>query len=310
MILDKEQISEILRIIDFQHMLFAADSVGVEVLDENDINLLHSFGVNVKEIVGGIPNSEQAYQFGKLSAAIGRYNILRGADSYNEFKRFISKGGFAELTAVERGALNHIKEQSYSSIKDLSAKVKSDVKAVISRRQYESIIREASKEGVQKRESLSDIMRKIGEKTGDWDRKLGRIVDTEMHNAFEYGRAEYYRSETGGETLVYKDVYPGACRHCIRLYLTKGIGSEPKLFKLSVLIMNGDNIGVKPVDWKPVIGAVHPYCRCTLNKVPHGYKWSTESKSFSVPDHEFNRKTDAHIRAPITVTIGAESYVV
>ena len=59
---------------------------------------------------------------------------------------------------------------------------------------------------------------------------------------------------------VFKDVFVGGCRHCIRLYLTGGIGSQPKIFKISDLIANGDNIGVKVNDWKPVISSTHPHC--------------------------------------------------
>ena len=43
---------------------------------------------------------------------------------------------------------------------------------------------------------------------------------------------------------------------------------------------NGTNIGVKVKDWKPVIGATHPWCNCDLEYVPFGYVWDKKTKSF------------------------------
>lgn len=58
-----------------------------------------------------------------------------------------------------------------------------------------------------------------------------------------------------------QSIWSGNCRHCIRLYLTAGIGSEPKLFTAEELIGNGTNIGRRVADWKPtIITAVHPFC--------------------------------------------------
>ena len=86
-----------------------------------------------------------------------------------------------------------------------------------------------------------------------------------MQNAFEWGKAETLLETTDPDAKVfYKQVYPGACRHCIRLYLTGGIGSEPRLFSYRELLDNGTNIGRKADNWLPVLGTVHPYCRCDL----------------------------------------------
>lgn len=87
-------------------------------------------------------------------------------------------------------------------------------------------------------------------------------METEYQGVFNMGRVQsYMREGDGPNTLIYFDVYPAACRHCIRLYLTAGIGSEPKLFTAEELIGNGTNIGRRVADWKPtIITAVHPFC--------------------------------------------------
>lgn len=50
------------------------------------------------------------------------------------------------------------------------------------------------------------------------------------------------------------------CPDCVRLHLTAGPGSPPRIFKLSELQANGTNVGKKRAAWKAVIGPVHPWC--------------------------------------------------
>ena len=56
----------------------------------------------------------------------------------------------------------------------------------------------------------------------------------------------------------------------------------PKVFKMSELIANGDNYGLKQADWKPVVGTIHPNCMCPLNVMPPGTKF--DSQGNLVPD--------------------------
>lgn len=99
-----------------------------------------------------------------------------------------------------------------------------------------------------------------------------------------------------------KSIWTGNCRHCIRLYLTGGIGSQPKIFKISDLIANGDNIGVKVNDWKPVVSSTHPHCRCTLRSLPIGYKWDEEKEQFARPTtEEYVPKVERKSKVKITI---------
>ena len=85
-------------------------------------------------------------------------------------------------------------------------------------------------------------------------------METELNNVWQLGRAQTIEERQGKEALVFKDVFAGGCRSCIKLYTTDGIGSKPRVFKLSELQANGDNIGKKQTDWLPVIGSTHPHC--------------------------------------------------
>lgn len=61
------------------------------------------------------------------------------------------------------------------------------------------------------------------------------------------------------------------CNHCVRLHLTAGPGSPPRIFRLSELIDNGSNVGKKARDWQATVPPVHPWCACVLVRVPPGW---------------------------------------
>ena len=54
-------------------------------------------------------------------------------------------------------------------------------------------------------------------------------------------------------------------------YLDGGLGSAPKVFRLDELKANGTNVGRKAAEYQPVVGPLHPWCRCTLERVPFGF---------------------------------------
>ncbi len=263
MIFSQEQTYELLKIIRFQHAYYIGEALGVDVLTSEDISLLKGFGIDPK-IMTDLPPAEQAFHFGRITSALTNYQAK--AINYNDFKKFLMSGGHVPMTAYEKDVLQAVKKQSYTAIKGLGEQAVADVSSKINgeeqrrRAKYEDIVRSKAVETVENRKSLTNMMLEIGAATQDWERKLGRIVETEMHNAYEEGRATEIERDDGHEVIVYKDVYAGACKHCIQHYLTNGIGSEPIKFKMSELRANGTNIGRKAADWKAVLGAMHPYC--------------------------------------------------
>jgi len=111
-----------------------------------------------------------------------------------------------------------------------------------------------------------------------------------------------------------KYIWSGNCKHCVSAYLTAGIGSEPKVFYISELRENATNVGRKTADWKPVIGPVHPYCRCTLIKAPinmtlidlRAGKWEWDGSKFK--NVELNKKKVERPKVKVTVN-GNTRYV-
>lgn len=121
--------------------------------------------------------------------------------------------------------------------------------------------------------STGEWIQILRDTTKDMERDWHRVVQTELWDAKIRGEAQAIiagdspYSSDGGETMVYKRPAPDCCAICRKLYLEKD-GVTPKVFKLSELMANGTNVGLKQGEWKAVLGVVHPNCQCTLGIKP------------------------------------------
>jgi hypothetical protein len=297
MIFTKEQIQEILNIVEYHHLFTIATGFGTSVLSDEDLNLLLSYGVKLDDITSDIPLYDRMYYFGRLTGIL-RENQSKTID-YANFLKFVTTGQYISLTKQEQFQLDIAKRKTYTYLKGLKNKVKGEVEqTILSKMNYEHTIKESLITGVEKRKSISAIVSDIGHKLGTWKNDYGRIVETEMNNIFLEGRAMEY-SRNGEDPLVYKQVFELACRHCIEKYLSNGIGSKPRVFKLSELIKNGTNIGKKVKDWVATLYGLHPFCRCLLRKIPRGYEWNEENQRFELSktwERKIERKSKIKIQ--------------
>lgn len=305
-----KQVEELLEIIELQNIIFIGENIGVDILSTNDIELLRSNGLTEKELSTLYTPFEESYHFGILSEALGD---KRAKDlSYADFKKFLRSGEYIPLTDEEERTLDYLKKRSYGYIKGAGNKIQQDLSDFILEQEsktFGDIIKEEAITAVERRKSVGNLVSEIGNKTGEWNRNLGRIAETEMNNAFQTGRAiGIAKNSLEKDPLVYKDTYPGVCRHCIKAYLTKGVSSPPKVFRLSELINNGTNVGKKVADWKPTVGSLHPFCRCTLNKYDSDYSYNEKTRKFD--KLKTSRKNKVERKSRVQVTVGDKKYLV
>ncbi len=305
MILTPTQVSEILKEVDKHTLLFIAGNVGVDTLSLLDRLLLRGFGINANKLYSEFPFYVQSFYFGRLSQLLGEKNTSQL--SYKDLRDYLYEHQYQPLTQLEISTLEIAKKKTYGHIKDLGSRQKGSINEFISREEYEKLIGDTIGEAISKRKMASSIVSEIGKKTGDWQRDLGRIAETEMQNAYNYGRLNQIIKEHGDEVWVYKQTYPGACRHCIRLHLTGGIGSKPILFRPSELVANGSNIGRKVADWKATIDSEHPWCRCEILIVFPGQVWD-EDKNMFVWSEKFERKVER--KSKVRVKVGSKEFLV
>jgi hypothetical protein len=287
-LLSDNQIGTILDTVKRNHIIYVAGNVGYDVLSDYDKSVLKSSGIDVEKFKGKMSSFEQAYMWGILSKVLEHQQATD--ITYDQFLTYLDKGQYIPPTRRENEMLHLAKQKTYDHIKNLSRGIEDDIKGMIAEQNKKLAIREEIERGIEGRKSVGTITREIGRRTKDWEKNFGRIVETEWNNVFQEGRAMEVIEKYGDEALVYKEVFPGACRHCIRLYLTEGIGSKPKLFKVSQLVENGTNIGRKVEDWVPTLGSVHPYCRCILYHVNKGKEWDEEKKDFTYPEKTEQQK--------------------
>ncbi len=308
--LTSDQIQQLFDIIDYYSIQTVAFNVGSNNLTKVDKRVLERFGVNVSGL-SEYGNIDTAYKFGILST------LLRESENkvliFDDLKSAVSSGSFLPLNAVERFALDSIKQRTYGDIRGLGNRMKNNFNTILieqdvkQRRAYEKLIKKETTQAIINRKNIKELVSELGHTTGDWARDFGRIADYNLHLAYDHGRAAGIKKEYP-KSKVYKDVFPGACKHCIRLYLTKGIGSEPKAFDLDTLLSNGTNIGIKPIDWKPVIGPTHPFCRCQVHRIPEGMIWDDETKGFTKTDP--NWKPTVQRKSKAKLRVGSKTYLV
>lgn len=306
----RNQIEEIRKIIEYNNIVYIASNVGVELLSDYDIFILNSYGFDLTT-VDKITPYEAMFRWGILSSSLGYKEANKL--NYNQYISFLRSGNYLPLSEVEKNAFLIAQNQAYNDIKGLANKINKETNQLminyssIKRESYKNIIKETTINNIKNRGNVSNLVSELGHKTKDWARDFGRIAEYTMHQCFEEGRATQILKQYGNEANVYKSVFERACKHCIKLYLTNGIGSEPKIFKLSELIANGTNIGRKVEEWLPIVGPTHCFCRCTLSYVDENYSWDSKTQSFNIP-REYKRKIQRTSKA--NITIGTTSYQV
>jgi len=280
----QSQIQELMSIVDYHSAFVVASVLGGGSLSDFDKFILAQNGIDVDKLSQGNPPHYAMYLWGKLSSELS--SAQASSVEFDDFKKYVQRGQYVPLSKNERIRYELSRQVSYNHLKGLSGKQKQTITNIISSK---------ISEGLEKRKTLKGIVSDIGHEAQTWERDWGRIVDTEMNNIFQQGRSQAIKEKSGADAIVFKDVYDGACRHCISKYLTNGIGSQPRLFKLADLEANGSNVGRKVADWQPTVNSMHPQCRCTLRELPKNFAWDEEKAKFAPKRQETTRTAKARL---------------
>lgn len=278
-----------LNILKKYELIFIGSQLGLDFLSESDRAILVAAGIKVDKFKGKAGIVEHAFLFGILSEAIGD---KRSKDmSYSQFRKFLESGNFIPLTQAQRFGLNIIKNRAYTDITNLGNRMRTSVRNNVIRNNQEQsvlvqkVIKEKTIKSLELRTGARGLASDLAETTEDWSVDWLRIAYYLTHEAYNGGRAQSILENNGADAEVYFDVYKDACKKCCELYLTdpNDDSSEPKMFKLSEIIANGNNIGRKVADWKATVSPLHPYCRCTINHKPKNMDWDRELRAFIIP---------------------------
>lgn len=311
--LTPDQIQAIANILNNRVSYFVGKSFGPDFLSTEQKLQLHNIGINLDALYSlhKDPMFLQ-YQLGMMSGVLTKLEINRY--KFPEFLDAIKRGEYVKMSPREVASLKSLKMQSLADIRSFQGAIFTDVNNIINqadkknRAAYEKVIKKELRDGMAKRQSYKEIAQNLGNLTGDWARRWDRIVQFQGHLAFDEGRAAVIERKGGEDADVYKITYPGACKHCLRLYRSSDAASEPKVYKLSELRANGSNIGRKAADWLPVVGPTHPFCRCPLFEKKRGTIWDQEKQDFVFDKSKPLEPTIK--RSKVKLTIGDKEYMV
>lgn len=301
MIFTESQKRELYQIIQTQVNNLIGINLGFDILFPKDKELLKKHGINPDQKIDWPPYL-QSFMFGRLAAYLSDSQLK--TLTYEDFIQYLLRHQYTALSQREIKEYNIARQKTYAHIQNIGDRLKSNLEISINNedQKYTSIsekyIKDEVKSAILRKESVKAIVSNLIKKTGLINTDWGRIVDTEMHDIYSRGKAAVFKDGFGLEQKVYKQTYSGACRWCIKLHLKNGIGSEPIAYTLEQLYQNGTNIGLKPENWKAVIGSTHPFCRCDLRLIFNDEKWDKEKKKFVVSSNNqtINRKSKVYIK--------------
>jgi hypothetical protein len=277
----RKTISDLIR--DY-HLAFRATILGPKSIDDEDLKRLKAQGLIKRGAVKPVDAATAAVVVGALSGAGAKpKSTPTGSTFYSVVQAKVGVSG-AEKEAIEiaRDSIGvHI--TGLGNRVDLKTRrllIDSDAKA---RARKRDAIREIIAEGISERHDTREIAQRLREVLADARRDWLQIATTEVHTAMEEGKAAELETRYPGDPLVYKITRPDACPFCKLLYLVDGI--VPRVFHLSEMRSNGTNEGRRrgrpqltgphATEWKAVVGAMHPWCACTLHLLPDGYAFDS-----------------------------------
>lgn len=302
MFLNPKQINELIELLQNTHWFFIAENIGTNYVPNDVLKALVKLGFSKKKVLS-YPNL--AFHFGVLSQYISEQEAKK--ITLEQLKKAIKSNKILQLSEQELYALRVAETRAASDITGLGNKISSNLKNLIIegslklRKKYERIVKKEAKESIKERKTVKQFASAIGHATKDWARDLDRIADFVFHEAYDNGRAFFIQKQYGEKAMVYKRIHAEHCSSCEKLYLKNKKTGEPRIYRLNELLGNGTNIGRKQKDWRPVIGATHPWCRCDLEFVPPGWAWDSKTRRFVPIKRE--TKMAKEIRRKIRVNI-------
>lgn len=279
-LLTPAQLEEIAQIIRDYHTGFAI-RIGADTVETQDeIQRLLDAGMLPPEAMDIIDDS---YKYGQVVGSLRQFDDAKRAKefSYDEFKKRIETRPVA-IDAHDRAAMDWAKHSVAIHCRGLGNRIADDLSTSIIdadaelRRKYVTEIQDAAQANVERHQTWRRLASDLGHRTEDWTRDMMRIAATEKQNAFQEGFSQALIEREGDPDTVYvsKIPSPTACPVCVKLHLTQGHGSPPRVFLLSELHENGTNVGKKQAEWKATVGPVHPWCACELVHIPPGWGFS------------------------------------
>jgi len=270
--LTPEQIKKLRQIIADASTAAAVVTSGYEIPDEDLKRLIDEGFIDPEQIENFVLDG---FTFGQLMSKIPQAKDWL----YSRFQKFLGANPVA-LTSAEQRAYDFASARAGTYIVGLGNRYSQELGTVLIDADQALAdrlrvgVRSAVAEKKARRQTVGELKTNLGRLSEDWARDWDRVAATESHNAHQEGVLSATVARHGGGAMMAKIPEPDACKHCRRLYL--GSDGLPIVKPASWWQAQGTNAGLKPADWKPVLGAMHPWCRCQLVRVPAGFGFNDD----------------------------------
>lgn len=295
-----KQIWKVIELIQKNEAIFIGTELGLNYLSPYQKQILKQYGIDPDDFSKSISNIDRSFYFGMLAQTLGSnksFNVKK-----KDFDKWFENELKKPLSTQKSKALEYLKNRTFTDITGLGNRFSTKVSNSIltsNQKQTEKIRKKIKKktiEAVSKNDSISELARELRRMTEDWGRDFSRISDYVMQEAYGIGRAQQILEDYGDDAEVYKQTFPGVCKHCEKNYGTPGL--EPIVYKLSDLISNGNNIGRK--EQLPITGPAHPWARSILHPKPKGGVWDSEKQEFVIQRNTQGIKRKSSVKIKIT----------
>jgi hypothetical protein len=293
------QIQKMIEIFSKNQAMFIGSTLGIDYLTDYDKFLLKLNGVDIDNL-DTISDIQKMFYFGMYSGLIGgnkSFKVKR-----KDFDKWFTKELTQPLSLQKKVALDFIKNRTFNDITGLGNRVSNKytnkiLTASISQRNLlKNKIKTATISAFKENKNQQQLASILRELTGEWARDFSRIADYVLQEAYAHGRLAQIIDTYGADTLVYKQTFPGVCKHCEKNYGKPG--EHPEVYKIQDLLKNGNNIGRS--EQLPVVGQAHPWARSILHPIPANSVWDNAEKQFILVRNTQGVKRTSKVKITIT----------
>ncbi len=287
-LLTAEQLARLRDIIRDASTSVAISTTGMEVSTEELQRLVTEGYVDPDDLHNVVLDS---YEYGRLMAQLPRAHEM----TYQKFVNHLARNP-VELSDQEKRAFEFLQGRAGQFCVGLGTRYEGELTlaaADMDQELAEAFRYTLQDEGAQstlRRETVGRLTTKLRQMSDDWARDWGRIASTESHMAHQVGFIEDVAARYGQGEQLAKMPEPNACPDCQRLYL--GPDGRPRVESVEWWQQQGvANYGLKRADWRPVMGAMHPWCQCQVVRIPAG--WGFDEDWDVVPLESIEKSTAA-----------------
>jgi hypothetical protein len=265
MVTSRETLEKIREIIAKHYAKFSISMLGRSAFTPDELRELQAAGIDTSNKSSFL---EMVYMHNFINNPRGR----NSPTSVEDMKAQQSESGIKPHGEANDYTVNNLNDKTKQLIDKLRADVAARIEGFIrdNNDAYKfnalaNLDRTDAMDELVKESSLGRVKQKLRDSSKDANRDWQRVALTEMSNAIGIGSVDRIVTDNRGADLddiyVYRIIVGDAltCKYCRRFY--GDVGQAPKLYRLSTLLANGSNYGLKQDSWKPVSGATHPNTR-------------------------------------------------